>query len=85
MNHIQSTLSQLHLGQAQSFANMTLFPLITARAEAPDYLVLEEALLQQVGQVTEISEGGSVPELAFENNATARVLLVDGEQLIGAR
>ena len=85
MNHIQSTLSQLHLGQAQSFANMTLFPLITAHAEAPDYLVLEEALLQQVGQVTEISEGGSVPELAFENNARERVLLVDGEQLIGAR
>ena len=85
MNQIQSTLSQLSLGQAQSFANMTLFPLITTHTEAPDYLVLEQALQQQVGRITEISEGGSVPELAFENNATARVLLVDGEQLIGAR
>ena len=85
MNHIQSTLSQLNLGQAQSFANMTLFPLITAYTAPPDYLVLEEALAQQVGKITEISEGGSVLELAFENNARARVLLVDGEQLIGAR
>ena len=85
MNQIQSTLSQLTLGQAQCFANMTLFPLITAHTEAPDYLVLEEALQQKLGQITEISEDGSVPELAFENKAPARVLLVDGEQLIGAR
>ena len=85
MNHIQSALSHLSLGQPQAFANMALFPLIATHAEAPDYLVLEEALKSNVGHITEISEGGSVPELAFENNAPARVLLVDGEELIGAR
>ena len=85
MNHIQSALSQLSLGQPQSFANMAVFPLIARHAEVPDYLVLEEALNADVGRVTEITEGGSVPELAFENDATARVLLVDGEQLVGAR
>jgi hypothetical protein len=85
MNHIQSALAQLTLGQPQAFANMALFPLIAPHAEAPDYLVLEEALKSEVGHITEISEGGSVPELAFENNAPARVLLVDGEELIGAR
>jgi hypothetical protein len=85
MNHIQSVLSQLSIGQPQTFANMAVFPLIGKHAEAPDYLVLEEALKADVGHITEISEGGSVPELAFENNALARVLLVDGEELIGAR
>ena len=85
MNHIQSALSQLHLGQAQAFSNMAVFPLIATHAEAPDYLVLEQALQSEVGHITEISEGGSVPELAFENKAAARVLLVDGEELIGAR
>lgn len=85
MNQIQSTLAQLRLGQAQSFVNMTLCPLITAHVAPADYLVLEEALQQQVGRITEISEGGSVPQLAFENHARARVLPVDGEQLIGAR
>ena len=85
MNPIQSTLSRLSLGQPQSFANMALFPLISAHTEPPDYLVLEEALKQEVGHISEISEGGSVPELAFENNALSRVLLVDGEQLVGAR
>ncbi len=85
MNPVQSTLSQLSLGQAQSFANMALFPLISAHANVPDYLVLEEALKSDLGHITEISEGGSVPELAFENQALARVLLVDGEELVGAR
>ena len=85
MNLVQSALSQLSLGHAQSFANMALFPLISAQADAPDYLVLEEALHGNLGHITEISEGGSVPELAFENQALARVLLVDGEQLVGAR
>jgi hypothetical protein len=85
MNPIRSALSRLSLGQSQAFANMALFPLIDAHARAPDYLVLEEALKNEVGHITEISEGGSVPELAFENNATARVLLVDGEELVGAR
>ncbi len=47
--------------------------------------MLEEALKSDVGHITEISEDGSVPELAFESNARARVLLVDGEELIGAR
>ena len=85
MNHIQSVLSRLSLGQPQAFANMALFPLIATHAETPDYLALEDALKSDVGPITEISEGGSVPELAFENNASARVLLVDGGQLVGAR
>jgi len=33
-----------------------------------------------LARVTEVSEGGSVPELAFENDAGCRVLLVDGEE-----
>src|SRR6185295_3448965 len=33
----------------------------------------------------EISEGGSVPELRFENKGDTSVLLVDGDELHGAR
>jgi hypothetical protein len=35
--------------------------------------------------VTEVSTGGSVPELAFDNQADEGVLLLDGEELVGAR
>jgi hypothetical protein len=85
MHTIETTLSQLTLGAAQAFGNITLFPLIARHAGTPDYLVLDEALEGKLGSVTEISEGGHVPELAFDNHAEKRVLLVDGEELIGAR
>ena len=36
-------------------------------------------------QVTEISEGGSVPELQVENKLDVRVFLMDGQELVGAK
>jgi hypothetical protein len=36
-------------------------------------------------RVTEVSSGGSVPELALENDSEESVLLVDGDELIGAK
>jgi len=34
---------------------------------------------------TEVSGAGSVPELAFENSSAERILLVDGDELVGAK
>ena len=36
-------------------------------------------------EITEVSDGGSVPELAFENASAGKILLVDGDELVGAR
>ncbi|MCX7894092.1 MAG: hypothetical protein N2544_17210 [Burkholderiales bacterium] len=86
MNPIQETLSALTPGAAQSFRNMTFVPLFAAAGEGePGYLTLDEALARQVARVTEVSERGSVPELRFVNEAEAPVLLVDGEELVGAK
>jgi hypothetical protein len=38
-----------------------------------------------VVRVTEVSEAGHVPELRFDDDAGKPVLLVDGEELVGAR
>jgi ARG and Rhodanese-Phosphatase-superfamily-associated Protein domain len=40
---------------------------------------------KELANVTELGHGGSVPELRFENNAEKPVLLIDGEELIGAK
>ncbi|MBL8382706.1 MAG: hypothetical protein JNM90_06520 [Burkholderiales bacterium] len=85
MNAIQTTLSRLTLGPVQTHANMAVVPLYAVEASAPDYLLLDQVIAGNAGRITEISEHGSVPELAFENLSDKRVLLVDGEQLIGAR
>jgi len=50
-----------------------------------DYLLLEDGIAQGQVRVTELHAGGSVPELRLENNADLPVLLVDGEELVGAK
>ena len=85
MSVITDTLDGVTLSVPRFWANLVMFPLLADADETPDYLVLDEALRRQTARVTEISEGGSVPELAFENDNDLSVLLLDGEELVGAR
>jgi hypothetical protein len=82
---IGHSLAALKLGESQTYSNLTLFPLIGDGDPAPEYLLLDEALDRQFVRVTEVSTGGSVPELALENGSDEMVLLVDGDELIGAK
>jgi hypothetical protein len=50
-----------------------------------DYITYDEALKNKSISVTEVTEGGSVPELKLKNNGDQRVLILDGEQLVGAK
>lgn len=85
MDTIASALAGLTLGKAQTFKNLAMFPLIGTTASEPQYLTLDEALQRELARVTEVSEAGTVPELSFENRAPQPVLLVDGEELVGAK
>ena len=90
MQYIHNTLMALEAGPAQHFGRLTMVPLLApgehVAANEPDYLTLPDALAREQARVTEVSEQGTVPELAFENLARDRdVLLLDGEELIGAR
>ena len=73
------------LGSPTGHRNLAVFSLFGASAQAADYLVLDEALERGLARITEVSEAGSVPELAFENASDRDVLLLDGEELVGAR
>ena len=84
---LQDALSRVAVDEPRHFRNLTVFPLLgpdPARPE-PDYLLADEAIAQGLARVTELEGGGSVPELRFENHAPLPVLLVDGEELIGAK
>ena len=48
-------------------------------------MLLEEALEQKCARVNEVSQSGSVPELKFTNDCERPVLLMDGEELVGAK
>lgn len=73
------------LKKKQSYKNLTLFPLIGPDSITEDYMLLDEALAGGFFRVTEVSEGGRVPELKVFNNADKKVLLLDGEELVGAK
>ena len=49
------------------------------------YLTLGEAIKTKTVHIEEISEQGSVPEILFENSDDVPVLLLDGQELIGAK
>jgi hypothetical protein len=75
----------MELGAFQSFENMAVFPLRFAGNGGPEYITLKEALERGVFVVTEVSAGGSVPELMVENKGDVAVLILDGEELAGAK
>jgi hypothetical protein len=82
---IEKYLKEMGIGEAQSFENMAVFPLTRPQNGGPEYITLREALERGVFKVTEASEGGSVPELRVENKGDVAVLLLDGEELAGAK
>jgi hypothetical protein len=85
MSVIIDTISRIKIGTPATFRNLTLIPLTDGKGMAADYLTLDEALARKTAHVTEVSEGGSVPELKFINEAGQPVFLLDGEELVGAK
>jgi len=85
VQEIEQSLAGLKLGTPQVHLNLALFPLLGERDPAPGYLLLDEALERKLARVTEVSAQGSVPELAFENGSAEKILLVDGDELVGAK
>ena len=62
---------------------IAVIPLLAPNLDDPDWLTLEEA--GDRARVTEVDEAGSVPFLAVANGADRPLLLLDGEELIGAK
>lgn len=85
MQTISETLNKLTIGQIITHQNLTMFALMNGGGVEADYITLDEAMLAGTVQVTEVSEGGSVPELQFVNGGYRAVLLLDGEELVGAK
>jgi hypothetical protein len=85
MSVVAECLSTIRLGEPQRYQNLSIFPLLGEADNAPEYLLLDEALAQGCVRVTEVSEGGSVPELTLVNDCARPVLLLDGEELVGAK
>lgn len=85
MSAIAKRLSEVVVGNPTSYQNLTLYPLLADGPDEPAYRLLDAALSDHSARVTEVSESGHVPELKFINEGARPVLLLDGEELVGAR
>jgi hypothetical protein len=81
----QSFISALEFGKIQVHENMAVFPVFSPADGSPEYMSLKEALAGGKLVITEVSEGGQVPNLKVSNKADIPVLLLDGEELAGAK
>jgi hypothetical protein len=84
LKNISGTLSAIELGEPQSHANMVVVPFHFA-GNGPDYLTMKEVMERGLLVITEVSEGGNVPNLKVANKADLPVLLLDGEEVAGAK
>lgn len=64
---------------------MSVFPVFADLEGSVDYIPLKEAIADGLLIISEVDESGSVPELKVTNCAEVPVLLLDGEELVGAK
>ena len=82
---INEFLLNLKFGQVQVFKNMAIIPMFSKEDSSPQYLTLKEAMDTGVLTITEIDSKGAVPELKAINKGKMPVLILDGEEIIGAK
>jgi hypothetical protein len=84
-NLILNLLDKVVTGERLVYKNLIVFPLYYKNGNKLNYITIDEALSNKFIEIKEINEGGSVPELIVNNISDKRILLLDGEELIGAK
>jgi hypothetical protein len=68
-----------------TFSTRRTLSTLSTTAAPLEYHVLDDALASSDAEITEVSEAGVVPELRFVNRGRKSVLILDGEELLGAK
>lgn len=84
-HRLNELLQTVQVAEPQQVDGLQVFGLRWAGSDRLDYTTLDEGLTAGTLQVTEVSEGGSVPTLKVVNQAGKHVFLMAGEHLIGAK
>ena len=86
MQIFDELLNSISVGEPQAFEEVQVFPLLSSQGGSPSsFLQLDEALDQGLAEITEVSDGGSVPQLTVVNKSPRDIIIYEGQQLIGAK
>jgi hypothetical protein len=75
----------LRVGEPVASNGLQVFPLFLPADEDASCVLLDELLESGLAEITEVSAGGSVPDLAVENRSEHDALILDGLELHGAK
>ncbi len=84
-NVVKTRLQSVLFADAQIYRNIVILPLVAEAGGGLQYRTLGESLAAGEVTITEVSTAGSVPELQVLNRGHRPVLLVDGEEVAGAK
>src|SRR5258708_19831803 len=82
---LRKYLSLVELCEPQQFKTIVVVSIFIGTNDTSNYLTLTEALQQRLATITEVSVAGHVPNVKINNGSELCLLLVDGEELIGAK
>jgi len=87
MHTLQEELSSIVAGEPRSFGNLAVVPLFRPKSNlvCMDYLLLEDGIAHGKVRITELPSQASIPELRLENQEDLPILILDGEELVGAK
>jgi hypothetical protein len=82
---VTNLLRTVEVTEPRETGGLQVFGLRWQSGNGLSYTTLDDALAEQALEVTEVSEGGSVPTLKVHNKGGTMVFLMAGEQLVGAK
>lgn len=82
---MKKTLHAIKFGDMQNGNGLYLMPLLQGDWESPEYITMADAFREERIIIKEVNEQGSVPELQVENLGDVAILILDGEELMGAK
>jgi hypothetical protein len=82
---VHQMLSEVRFGNLHTNHNVGIIPLMRESKPPFDFTLLNDALDRHLITIRELSEGGSVPELKVVNESEIHVLLLDGQEIKGAK
>ena len=85
INMLKEKLATVHVIDAVEADALQIFGLRWDVGSGPSYTTLDDALTTGILDVTEVNEAGRVPFLKVANRGDTMVLLMAGEQVIGAK
>jgi len=82
---VSDRLAALRPDSAQRIPGLVILPLLSDTPPALTYRSMTAALASGSLLVREVSEGGTVPNLLVENTSDEAILMLDGEEVSGAK